>query len=101
MSDNWAVNMKVQRIIADTTIFTGGGYYFGCRVNSDGTNVGTAAVYDNTSAAGTIIDQVAVPALTFATEGTMFDHGVRFNTGLFIDVTTPLSVIVWYIPTGA
>lgn len=102
MSDNWAVNMKVLNATSDqNAIVTGGGYYFGIRITSDATNAGRALVYDALTATGTIIDDVKVAAALATSQGGQFTHGVRFNTGLTVDMTTISSFTIWYIPTGA
>jgi len=95
--------LKVINITADTdAIVTGGGYYFGCRVTTDGTNAARAEVKDSlTNGSGTAIDDVKGPASLATSIGGMNPFGVRFATGLSVNITTVGSVTIWYIPTGA
>lgn len=100
MSANWAVNMKVLRLTADTNaIVTHDGYYFGIRAVTDGTNVMGVEVFDSLTGTGTYLDTIVGAAGGVKSYGTIFPHGIRFDTGLSVNVTTPGSVTIWYIPT--
>nr|QMS48165.1 hypothetical protein WG33_0364 [uncultured bacterium] len=81
-------------VTADGTAFTGAGDFVGCSVS--GTVESTTLIYDNTSAAGTIICAAARP-------GIMLPGGMvrRFATGLHVDLTTAGHVTVYFIPRGA
>jgi len=80
-------------LTADGTVLTGKGYYYGCRVASTA-SAGSAIVYDNTAASGTVIDDVR--ALAAESRGEQFKHGVRVATGIHVDLTNAEHVTVWY-----
>ncbi|MDD5353509.1 MAG: hypothetical protein PHS93_10135 [Candidatus Omnitrophica bacterium] len=75
----------------DALITTGGGYFKGIVVHTDGTNAVTVSIYDNTAASGTkIISTITIPtsavnrifALGFN------DNEIPFIKGMYVDVTT-------------
>ena len=86
--------IKSVTVTGDGTAFTGKGEFYGCSVS--GTVESTTLIYDNTSAAGTIICAAARP-------GIMLPAGtsIRFETGLHVDLTTAGHVTVYYSPRGA
>ena len=83
--------IKATTVTADGTAFTGKGEFYGVAING-----GSAIIYDNTSAAGTIIMAITTP-------GMMLPAGlsVRFENGLHVDLTTATQVTVYYLPRGA
>lgn len=90
----YSEEIKSTTLTADGTAFTGKGEFYG--VSLSGTVESTCIVYDNTSAAGTIICAAARP-------GIMLPAGtsIRFETGLHVDLTTAGHVTVYYMPRGA
>lgn len=79
-------------ITSDTLIKTGSGRFFGFIVNSH--TSGTLKVWDNTSAATTVL----LNTITFAAGPSMwvFPVGIEFTTGLYADVGGTIDVtILW------
>lgn len=71
-----------QSINADTLMKTGAGVFYGFIVSSHSS--GTVKVWDNTSAATTVIlDTITLAA---GPQSWVFPVGIRFTTGLFIDI---------------
>jgi len=79
-------------ITADTLIKTGSGRWFGFIVNSH--TSGTLKVWDNTSAATTVL----CDTITFAAgpQFWVFPVGIEFTTGLYFDVGGTISVTPLY-----
>lgn len=80
----------------DTLIFTGKQRVNAVSVFSDGTNLATLDLYDNTSAAGTIrVKNICLGANRI--NHIVFENPVIFDTGLYADVTgTGATFIVFY-----
>jgi len=84
-------------LTADTHITTGRGMLAGVLVITDGTNPATCIIYDNTSAAGKKLWEGVVPGAS-QYGGRNWTAPVRFETGLYVDLTgTGASCIVEYI----
>lgn len=77
---------------ADQLVRTGGAVYRGIVVReTTGTTPAAVRVYDGTSAAGTLIDEIALGVVaTVGTSGqTWFDAGgIWCSVGIFVDVVT-------------
>lgn len=77
-------------ITADTLIKTGPGIVMAIVVNTHTT--GSIILYDNTSAAATKI----INGYAYATGSQVIPLGIRFNTGLFADITGTQDItILW------
>ena len=76
---------KYSNISASTLIKTGEGVLRGMYVNS--TSTGTIKLWDNTSAAGTVINNTITPAIGYHDLG-----GVVFSTGLYATIANTLDV---------
>jgi len=74
-------NVKYTNATASTLVKTGAGAFYGIVVNSH--TSGTMKLWDNTSAAGTVI----LNTITFAAGPNFinFPQGVSFNTGLYAE----------------
>ncbi|MFA6358765.1 MAG: hypothetical protein WCY09_08945 [Candidatus Omnitrophota bacterium] len=87
---------------ASGLVTTGSGYYYGMKVNTDGTNSVTTVVYDNTAASGTAID----PSTVFTTSATLraaasgSNPPRRYYKGLYVAITCAgtAGVTVEYVP---
>jgi hypothetical protein len=73
----------------DALIWTGDVNFQGILLATDGTNACTVSVYDNTSAAGTLLMPTTVvpTSATDRSRGFYFNLPVRANTGLYVDIT--------------
>jgi len=84
----------VKNTAANVLVLTGGGVFYGA-VLAAGADAATLIVYDNTSAAGTVICKLSA----VATGGASFTPAVRMpvSTGLYAAVTgtTPNATIVY------
>lgn len=78
-----------RNLTASALIKTGSGILTGMYVNS--TTAGTIRFYDNTSAAGTVINNVITPAIGYHSLG-----GANFSTGLFATIGGTLDVTLYY-----
>jgi hypothetical protein len=83
------------------SIVTGPGILDGIMLNTDGTNSVTVNIYDNTAASGTnLIPEDTVVTTSAANRATAisFVPPLRFNTGVYVEVTTSGTVgfIVYY-----
>lgn len=86
-------NCKYLNGTTSQLVKTGAGTIYGILINSN--TSGTFKLWDNTSAAGTVIVNTFTP--TTATSQTyIFPNGVSFNTGLFITVTGTIDYTVLY-----
>lgn len=76
-------------VTADALVYTGAGVVTGIIVSSH--TSGAIKLYDNTAASGTVL----LPTYTYAT-GSQFIPlgGIRFNTGVFADVTGVQDIII-------
>lgn len=79
-------------ISADTAVKSGPGRFFGFVVNSH--TSGTVKVWDNTSAATTVILNTITPPL--GSSSWVFPFGIDFTVGLFIDITGTIDLTVLY-----
>jgi type II secretory pathway component PulL len=73
---------------ADATIYTGPCRLLGVELIGDGTNACNVILYDNTSAAGTAVAKLALPAsgITYC-DAHIPVSGVSCDKGLYADVT--------------
>lgn len=91
-------NVKALNMSATQTVATGPGRYFGFIINSF-TATATVTVYDNTSAAGTKIQNTVTPTAIGAIW--VLPVAVEFTTGLHIVIATEAcDITVLYRPTG-
>lgn len=74
---------------ASALIKTGQGVLKGMYVNS--TSSGTIKFWDNTSAAGTVINNTITPAVGYHELG-----GANFTTGLYATIANTLDVTIYY-----
>jgi len=80
---------------ADATIKSGKTVLAAVLVLTDGSNDATLTIYDNTSASGTKLLEVTVPA---ADRYALFPLWVRANNGLYADISgTGAQYIVYYV----
>lgn len=87
--------LKVGSRTDDGAILAAKGWYYGARLTATGAAAGHVVVYDNASAAsGTVIDELDVG--TAGSSGEQFTHPIPVNNGIYLDVTTPGRVVVWY-----
>ena len=72
------------------SIVTGGGYFYGLIVMTDGTNAVTVKIYDNTATTGTRIlpDWLVTTGSSDRYQRLDFNPPLSFNSGVSIDVTT-------------
>jgi hypothetical protein len=93
--------MKSLTVTSSGLIATGPGYYYGIKVNTDGTNSATVVVYDNTAASGTVIDPSTVYATSASqkTASIQFNTPLLFNNGLYVSITCSgtTSVTIYYV----
>lgn len=82
------VNQYVN-LTASALVRTGQGKLVGMYVNS--TTSGTIKLWDNTSAAGTVINNTITPAIGFHNLGT-----VNFTVGLYATIGGTLDVTLFY-----
>lgn len=81
---------------ADTLIFQGKNRINAITLITDGTNPASVLVYDNTSAAGTVIAKVSAAGAQ-NTVHVVFEKPVKAELGLYADVTgTGAGYIVFY-----
>jgi hypothetical protein len=75
---------------ADALIHAGEGGFQGITFALDGTNACTVSVYDNTSAAGTLLMPTTVmpTSATQRSVGFYFNPPVQYNTGIYVDITS-------------
>ena len=76
-------------LTASALVKSGNGRLVGMYVNS--TSAGTIRFYDNTSAAGTVINNVITPAVGYHQLG-----DCAFNTGLYATISGTLNVTLYY-----
>lgn len=78
-----------QTITADGVILTSGAKIriYGFIVRSTAGGAALVSVYDGTSTAGTLRDQIDVTAASTTTR-VMYAGGLRFGSGCFVDVDT-------------
>lgn len=81
------LTMESANVTADGTAFTGSGTLHAVAVG--GAAGSFAIVYDNTAASGTVLMAVSAPGLAL-------NGGVRFHTGLHVDLTTATGVTVYF-----
>lgn len=80
---------KYVNLTASALVKTGAGKLAGMYVNS--TSGGTIRFYDNTSAAGTVINGVITPAIGYHSLG-----DAAFNVGLYATIANTLDVTLYY-----
>ena len=76
-------------VTASALIHTGQGELIGMYVNS--TSTGTIRFYDNTTASGTVINNVITPAVGYHELG-----GANFRTGLYATIANTLNVTLYF-----
>jgi hypothetical protein len=83
-------------------IATGSGFYYGVKVDNDGTNAVGLIVYDNTAASGTAVDPSTVYVASATQRVQMFSSNPprRYWNGLYAVITSAgtASVTVEYMP---
>lgn len=83
-----------------TTPFTGISYLNAIQVFTDGVNIATVNIYNNTTNSGTIVAKHIVPAASLASTVT-FRCPVRMDTAITVEVLgTGASAIVHYGAAG-
>jgi hypothetical protein len=80
------VSTSTGRQTADAQLVTGNGFLTAIMVEADGTNAATVELHDGTGTSGTLLAKIIVDA-TLTNEAITFPHPVRFNTGLYLNVT--------------
>lgn len=80
------ITMEAVTVTADGTAVSGKGTFYGFSLNS----TGSAIIYDNTAASGTIIAAGPIPGMMLG------GNGVRFQNGLHVDLTTATQVTVYF-----
>jgi hypothetical protein len=81
---------------ADTLIATGRSRINALTVFSDGTNVATVELYDNTAGSGTVVAKGICAAAT-RTQHIIFENPVIVESGIYADVTgTGAGFVVFY-----
>lgn len=80
---------KYVNLTASALVKTGQGVLKGMYVNS--TTGGTIRFYDNTSAAGTVINNVITPAIGYHDLG-----GANFTVGCYATIANTLNVTLYY-----
>lgn len=78
-----------RNLTASALVKTGSGVLIGMYVNS--TTAGTIRFYDNTSAAGTVINNVITPAVGYHPLG-----GANFTVGCYATIGGTLDVTLYY-----
>lgn len=76
-------------LTASALVKTGGGVLKGMYVNS--TSAGTIRFYDNTSAAGTVINNVITPAIGYHSLG-----DAAFGVGCYATISGTINVTLYY-----
>ena len=73
-------------LTTSTLVATGRNYISGLVAGGDGTNVATVGVYDNTSATGTPVLTLIVPA---GSRQVIYDvtHSIQVDNGLYVSVS--------------
>ena len=79
----------------DGSAYTGAGVLGGVVLQS-GSDAAAVRVYDGTDATGTLLCALAVAAANTSTDWTAPDEGVRFGTGLYVDLTGTSPAAVCY-----
>lgn len=83
---------------SDQLILTGPGAITAIKVVTDGTNDATLILYDNTSAAGTVVDETKVNGANHY-GGRNIIFPIKVNTGIYANIEgTDASYFVEYIP---
>ena len=91
--------LTTDRITADTLVYTGNCVLYGIWMETDGTNVATLSVYDNTSAAGKMVRKVVVPGADYF-GGFDAPAGILCANGIYADIAgTGAAAWVSYSPT--
>jgi hypothetical protein len=81
---------------SDGSIITGRTQLCGIEVYTDGSNDAAAILYDNTTASGTVLVYVKVPAANHY-GGIVYMHPIRCSTGIYLDITgTNASAIIYH-----
>jgi len=80
---------KYTNLSASALVKSGEGVLVGMYVNS--TTSGTIKLYDNTSAAGTVINNTITPAIGYHDLGR-----ANFSTGLYAEIGATLDVTLYY-----
>lgn len=94
MSGTTCISSDLQT--TDQQIYTGRGTLNAVTILTDGTNAATLTIYDNTSAAGTVLFKMIVPGASQSNHAE-YNLAIRCTTGLYADVSgTGASYIVYY-----
>lgn len=89
MKQNNMPENTYKNMTATGAVKTGFGRLVGMYVNS--TSAGTVKLWDNTSAAGTVINNTITPAIGYHNLG-----NISFNTGCFATIGGTLDVTFYY-----
>jgi hypothetical protein len=90
MPGPWAVT----RVRADDPVFIGPLVYHGAYLRATGGGAATAEVLDGTSTLGELRDGLRTVASEH--DQHMFDAGLTFNNGLFVDLGANVDVLLVY-----
>jgi hypothetical protein len=84
-------------ITTSQLVKTGYGILTRIKIVTDGTNLGTVTIYDNTVASGKIIDKTPVPGASYYGGGNI-TVPVSYMNGLYVEITgTGAGVIIDHI----
>lgn len=74
---------------AAASVFQGEGNFHGIAIATDGTNAVTVSIYDNTTNSGRLLVPTFIASTSAAdrTRSFVMSPPVRFNTGLYVDIT--------------
>jgi len=72
-------------VAGSKALSTGSGLLTAVTINTDGTNVATVSIYNNTAASGDLLFQASVPAANL-TEHFYFPQNIRASKGMYVSV---------------
>jgi hypothetical protein len=85
---------SVARVLADDRVVQGPLVYHGAYLRADGVGAATADVYDGSSTGGQLRD--GLRAATSEHDQHLYDAGIAFNNGLFVDLGSNVDVLLVY-----
>ncbi len=74
-------------LTADTAVLSAPGRLLSVQLIADGTNAATLIIYDNTSAAGTVLAKLSLAATGTYQDAHLPAEGFACNKGIYADVT--------------